>query len=107
MESTESFLQLVCKNSDAVQPMYIATKFVQMQESWSRRSSLHTIQAVVYAEASRVSDRNAPVAKGGVELDDHLFLLLRDVPPLEISPQVVDPSQPAALPAPQKPCSKD
>jgi hypothetical protein len=46
-----------------------------------------------------------PVAKRGVELDDHLFLLLRDVPPLEIRPQVVDPSQPAALPAPQQPCS--
>jgi len=45
-----------------------------------------------------------PVAKRGVELDDHLLLLLRDVPPLEIRPQVVDPSQPAALPAPQQPC---
>jgi len=54
---------------------------------------------------SRVSERGAPVAKGGVELDDHLLLLLRDVPPLEVRPQVVDPPQPAALPAPQQPCS--
>jgi len=53
---------------------------------------------------SRVSERGAPVAKGGVELDDHLLLLLRDVPPLEVRPQVVDPPQPAALPAPQQPC---
>jgi hypothetical protein len=47
-----------------------------------------------------------PVAKGGVELDDHLLLLLGDVAPLQIRPKVVDPSQPAALPASQQPYIK-
>jgi hypothetical protein len=38
-----------------------------------------------------------------VELDDELVLLLGEVAALEIRSQVVDPPQPAALPAPQQP----
>jgi hypothetical protein len=41
-----------------------------------------------------------------MELHDHLLLFFEDVAPLEIRPQVVDPPHPAALPAPQQPCSK-
>jgi hypothetical protein len=50
--------------------------------------------------------RQIPIAKGGMELHDHLLLFFEDVAPLEIRPQVVDPPHPAALPAPQQPCSK-
>jgi hypothetical protein len=46
--------------------------------------------------------RQIPVARGGMELHDHLLLFLGDVAPLEIRHQVVDPPQPAALPAPQQ-----
>ena len=48
-----------------------------------------------------------PVPKGGVELDDDVLFLLGDVPPLHVRPEVVDPPQPAALAAPEQPCSRD
>ena len=51
--------------------------------------------------------RALPVAKGGVELDDDVLFLLGDVPPLHVRPEVVDPPQPAALAAPEQPCSRD
>jgi hypothetical protein len=41
-----------------------------------------------------------------MELDDEAVLLLRDVAPLQVGTQVIDPSQPAALAAPQQACSK-
>ena len=72
-------------------------KVVQMQESNGKMERADGVECQNRYEW-------VPVAKRGVELDDHLLLLLRDVPPLEIRPQVVDPSQPAALPAPQQPC---
>ena len=46
-----------------------------------------------------------PVAEGGVELDDDVLFLLGDVPPLDVRPKVVDPPQPAALAAPEQPCT--
>jgi hypothetical protein len=45
------------------------------------------------------------VAEELVELDDELVLLLGEVAALEVRAQVVDPPQPAALPAPQQPCT--
>jgi hypothetical protein len=47
-----------------------------------------------------------PVPEGGVELDDDVLFLLGDVAPLHVGPQVVDPSQPAALAAPKQPCAE-
>ena len=38
-----------------------------------------------------------------MELDDELVFLLCEVAPLEVRAQVVDPPQPAALPAAQQP----
>jgi hypothetical protein len=38
-----------------------------------------------------------------MELDDELVLLLGEITSLEVRSQVVDPSQPAAFPAPQQP----
>jgi hypothetical protein len=37
-----------------------------------------------------------------MEMDDEVLFLLRERAPLEVRPQVVDPPQPAALPAPLK-----
>ena len=45
-----------------------------------------------------------PVAEGLVEADDTVLLVGGEVAPLDVRPQVVDPPQPAALPAPQQPC---
>ena len=47
-----------------------------------------------------------PVAEGGVELDDDVFFLLGDVPPLDVRPKVVDPPEPAALAAPEQACMR-
>jgi hypothetical protein len=41
-----------------------------------------------------------------MELDDDVLFLPGDVAPLYVGPQVVDPPQPAALAAPQKPCAE-
>uniref|UniRef100_A0A0A9D9Y1 Uncharacterized protein n=1 Tax=Arundo donax TaxID=35708 RepID=A0A0A9D9Y1_ARUDO len=49
-------------------------------------------------------DLGPPVAKLRVEIDHQRLLLLREEAPLEVRPQVVRPPQPAALPAPKKPC---
>jgi hypothetical protein len=38
-----------------------------------------------------------------VEVEDGLLLLLRELAPLDVRPQVVGPSQPAALAAPVQP----
>ena len=38
-----------------------------------------------------------PVAKHLLQIDDDHLLLWGQLPPLEIRPQIVDPSQPAAL----------
>ena len=46
-----------------------------------------------------------PVSKGGVKHDDDVLFLLGDVPPLDVRPKVVDPPQPAALAAPEQPCT--
>jgi hypothetical protein len=51
-------------------------------------------------------DRRPLVAQHGVEVEDGLLLLLRELAPLDVRPQVVGPSQPAALAAPVQPCSK-
>jgi len=40
-----------------------------------------------------------------VELDDDVLFLLGDVAPLDVRPKVVDPPQPAALAAPEQPCT--
>ena len=40
-----------------------------------------------------------------MELDDDVLFLLGDVPPLDVRPKVVDPPQPAALAAPEQPCT--
>jgi hypothetical protein len=42
-----------------------------------------------------------------VELDDEVVLLLGEVAALEVRPQVVDPPQAAALPAPEQPCARN
>lgn len=47
-----------------------------------------------------------PVPEGGVELDDDVFFLLGDVPPLDVRPKVVDPPEPAALAAPEQACMR-
>jgi hypothetical protein len=44
------------------------------------------------------------VAKDGVELENGLFFLRGELPSLDIGPQVVRPSQPAALAAPVQSC---
>jgi hypothetical protein len=44
--------------------------------------------------------KNILVAEQLVELDDELVLFLGEVAPLQVRPQVVDPPQSAALPAP-------
>ena len=49
--------------------------------------------------------RDAPASQHGMEGDDELLLLLREVLVLEVGPQVVGVPQPAALPAPLQPCS--
>jgi hypothetical protein len=49
--------------------------------------------------------RHRPVAKLGVQVDDELLLVVGEEAALEVGPQVVGPPQPAALPAPQQPCS--
>ena len=41
-----------------------------------------------------------------MELDDDVLFLLGDVPPLDVRPKVVDPPQPAALAAPEQPCTE-
>ncbi len=50
----------------------------------------------------RIRDR--PVAEESVEPEDELLLVAGDVAPLDPRPQVVEPPQPAALPAPLQPC---
>jgi hypothetical protein len=40
-----------------------------------------------------------------VEADDGVLLLLAEVAALDVRAQVVDPPEPAALAAPQQPCS--
>jgi hypothetical protein len=40
-----------------------------------------------------------------VELDDDVLFLLGDVAPLDVRPKIVDPPQPAALAAPEQPCT--
>jgi hypothetical protein len=47
------------------------------------------------------------VAKDGVELEDGLFFLLGELPSLDVWPQVVGPSQPAALATPVEPCKNN
>jgi hypothetical protein len=44
-----------------------------------------------------------PVAEGLVKTDDAVFLVGGEVAPLDVRPEVVDPPQPAALPAPPQP----
>jgi len=46
-----------------------------------------------------------PVAELLVEADDGVLLLLAEVAALDVRAQVVDPPEPAALAAPQQPCS--
>lgn len=48
------------------------------------------------------SKKVLPVAECGVEVEDDVLLLGRDVPPLEVGPEVVDPPKPAALAAAQQ-----
>ena len=40
----------------------------------------------------------SPVPENPVKLDDESFLFMREVSPFQVWPQVVNPSQPAALP---------
>ena len=47
------------------------------------------------------------VAKDGVELEDGLLFLLGELPSLDVWPQVVGPSQPAALATPVEPCKNN
>jgi len=49
-------------------------------------------------------DRRPLVAEDGVEVQDGLFFLLRELAPLDVRPQVVGPPQPAALAASVQPC---
>jgi hypothetical protein len=52
------------------------------------------------------SGLDGPVAEGVVEADDEVLLVGGEVPPLDVRPEVVDPPQPAALPAAEKPCNQ-
>jgi hypothetical protein len=51
-------------------------------------------------------DLGPPVAQLRVQVDHRFLLLLRQLPALQVRPQVVGPPQPAALPATQQSCSK-
>ncbi len=52
------------------------------------------------------SGLDGPVAEGVVEADEEVLLVGGEVPPLDVRPEVVDPPQPAALPAAEKPCNQ-
>jgi hypothetical protein len=49
-------------------------------------------------------ERHLHVAEEPVEPDDELLFIIGDVAPLDARPQVVEPPQPAALPAALQPC---
>jgi hypothetical protein len=82
---------------------------------WSKKTEHH--QLTVSKQANKQScakekrkelvrnGRHRPVAKLGVQVDDELLLVVGEEAALEVGPQVVGPPQPAALPAPQQPCS--
>ena len=55
---------------------------------------------------SKVTVR-VPVAKQVVESNDEVFFLIRYVPSFDSWPQIVQPSQPAALTTPIQPCKEE
>lgn len=63
------------------------------------------LHLVVGSPGQMLRDLSPPVAQNPVNVDDRPLLLLRERPPLQIRPQIVDPSQSAALPAPMQSCT--
>uniref|UniRef100_A0A2P2P1X3 Uncharacterized protein n=1 Tax=Rhizophora mucronata TaxID=61149 RepID=A0A2P2P1X3_RHIMU len=60
---------------------------------------------VIICSLRKIGSYGSPsIAKKGLEVDYHLLLLLRKITPFDPWPQVISPSKPATLTAPEQPC---
>ena len=57
------------------------------------------------SSTGEAKEGDALVSEQAMELDDEFIFLLCEVAALEVGPEVVDPPEPAALPAPKQACT--